>query len=589
MSTPGASSQPGVSSLRQCRLRYRSALDCPLPPLSTSHRWRNGASCPSIGYPIATAHIAESISLNQLFSRAAGRTSSPIWYALAELSNFSKISLDPGSSVPLYKQLADSVSTLIALGSMQAGQKLPPTRELAGQLGLNRTTVSAAYTLLEQSGVIKGHVGRGSFVAPRLNQSESHLRNTSAQPKDWTAILPPLESAFPPAHNVEISFASSRPAQHEFPLTAFRRLSKQVIDSPEAAEILQLGSPYGYAPLRRYLMDDAAAAGIARLGDDLMVTNGCQQALDLVARLFVSTSSPGSNGARVVLEDPGYHGMLRVFSRAGADLLPVAVDQSGMDVEALEETVRRQSPRLVVVTPSFQNPTGATLALERRRRIVSLAQRYGFVLVENDIYSELRYQGKPLPTLKELDETGNTILLRSYSKISFPGLRVGWVIAPRAVVAHLAEAKQVSDLHSDQLSQAVLLRFAESGELARHLERTRIAGAERLNAAIHALRLYLPAGAAFTRPEGGMSLWIELPAPLTAQALLSRVQERGVNFLPGRYFSARPRHERGLRISFGSLSTEEITRGIKILGQTAGEELIANAATLSFEPAPALV
>jgi 2-aminoadipate transaminase len=499
---------------------------------------------------------------------------------LALLATFAQISLDPASAVPLYKQLADSVSTLIAKGSMQVGERLPPTRELAGQLGLNRTTVSAAYSLLEQSGVIEGHVGRGSFVARPPSADQPH---TSALPKDWNTILPPLESAFTPAHHVEISFASSRPAQDEFPLPQFRTLSKEVIDSADAPEILQLGSPHGYAPLRRYLTNDAQAAGIARSGDDLMITNGCQQALDLIARLF------GSDGARVVLEDPGYHGMLRVFSRAGAELVPVAVDESGMDVDALEQIVRRQSPRLVVVTPSFQNPTGATLTLERRRRIVSLAQRYGFVLVENDIYSELRYGGKPLPTLKELDETGDTILLRSYSKVSFPGLRVGWVIAPRAVVAHLAAAKQVSDLHSDQLSQAVLLRFAESGELASHLERTRIAGAERLDAALRALARYLPPSATFTRPEGGMSLWIELPAPLTAQDLLSRVQERGVNFLPGRYFSVRSQHERGLRISFGSLSIEEITRGIQILGQTAKEQLIANTARLSFEPAAALV
>ncbi len=485
--------------------------------------------------------------------------------------------------MPLYKQLAGCFADLVSTEGLRAGERLPTTRELAGRLGLNRTTVSAAYSLLEQSGLIEGHVGRGSFVAQRPAS-----RNLPSS-KDWNALLPPLESAFPPAQPVEITFASSRPSQQEFPLDEFRRLSKQVIDSPEAAEILQLGSPHGYAPLRRYLLEQAIAAGIARSGDDLMITNGCQQALDLIARLF------GSHGSRVALEDPGYHGMLRVFSRAGADLVPIPVDQCGLDVDAFEELLRRQVPRLVVVTPSFQNPTGATLTLERRRRIVALAQRYGFVLVENDIYSELRYRGKALPTLKQLDETGRTILLRSYSKVSFPGLRVGWVIAPRTVVAHLAEAKQVSDLHSDQLSQAVLLRFAESGELVRHLERTRIAGAARLDTAIRALSRYLPPGATFTRPEGGMSLWVELPAPLTAHALLSRVEDRGVNFLPGSYFSVRSpqehhgHHARGLRISFGSLSPEEIARGIQILGQTAEEELTAHAARLNVEPAPALV
>ncbi len=147
------------------------------------------------------------------------------------------------------------------------------------------------------------------------------------------------------------------------------------------------------------------------------------------------------------------------------------------------------------------------------------------------------------------------------------------MIAPRAVITRLAEAKQITDLHSDQLSQAVLLRFAESGELARHLDRTRLAGAARLQAVLRACTRYLPQGAKFTRPEGGMNLWIELPAPVTADSLLARVQERGVNFLPGRSFSARRAHARALRISFGGLSPDEIVRGIRILGEAAAEDV----------------
>jgi 2-aminoadipate transaminase len=495
---------------------------------------------------------------------------------LADLLN---VSLNSASDIPLYKQLAEAISGLISRGSMQAGQRLPATRELAGQLGLNRTTVSAAYAVLEESGLIQGHVGRGSFVA------KPKRANAPITPSaDWDAILPPIEAGFAPSiQEAEISFANSRPAGDEFPLAQFRRLSKQVIDSADAAEILQLGSPHGYGPLRRYVLEQAAAAGIARPSDDVIITNGCQQGLDLVARLFAR------GGESVVLEDPVYHGLVRVFSRAGANIISMDIGDAGIDVDRLEEVFLQHRPRLVVLTPSFQNPTGVTIPLDRRRRIVELAQRLGVVLIENDIYSELRYRGTPLPTLKELDETGNTILLRSYSKVSFPGLRVGWAIAPRAVIGCLAEAKQISDLHSDQLSQAVLLRFAESGELAHHIERTRRAGRERLEAVLRACAAYLPPGTKFTRPEGGMSLWVELPAPLNAENLLSRVQERGVNFLPGRYFSARRTHARGLRISFGGLAPEQITRGIQILGEAARRELAASALSANFEPAAALV
>ncbi len=496
------------------------------------------------------------------------------------MADFSQIALDPSADAPIYKQLADGIRSLVDSGIIQSGEKLPATRELAGRLGLNRTTVSAAYAVLEHSGILEGHVGRGSFIA-KLAKTD-HPETT-----DWDSLLPPLESAVPAAPNVQISFASSRPAQRSFPLAQFRRLTKEVIDSPEAAQILQLGSPHGYPPLRRFLFEQATASGLARPTDDLIITNGCQQALDLLARLFFSENRGGNNG--VVLEDPVYHGLVRVFSRAGANILSIPVDAAGLDPALLEEVLQQYRPRLLVVTPSFQNPTGATLSLDRRKRIVELAQRYSVVLVENDIYSELRYQGPSLPTLKELDESGNTILLRSYSKVSFPGLRVGWVIAPRPVIAHLAEAKQLSDLHSDQLSQAVLLRFAESGELTRHLERTRTAGADRLTCVLEACARFLPAGSRFTRPTGGMSLWVELPAPLLADSLLRRASERGVDFLPGRYFSARRPHTHGLRLSFGGLTPDEILRGLEILGESARAELASFANVAPLEPVAALV
>jgi 2-aminoadipate transaminase len=491
--------------------------------------------------------------------------------------NLSHLTLDPSSETPLYKQLADAISNLIETSALEVGERLPATRELASQLGLNRTTVSAAYALLEQSRHIEGQVGRGSFVSAREKQAPSNGR-------DWDVLLPPPDTELRPLRSkIEISFASSSPGEDQLPLSQFRRIAKQVIESPEAAEILHLGSSLGYAPLRRYILKESAEAGIARSGDDLIITNGCQQALDLLARLFARP------GVTVLSEDPVYRGLLRVFARTGAELIGVPVDDAGMDPELLEAALHRHRPKVLLVTPTFQNPTGATLHMERRERIVTLAERFQCVLVESDLYSQLRYRGAELPTLKQLDQTGSTILLSSYSKIGFPGLRVGWVIAPRPVIARLAELKESTDLHSDQLAQAVLLRFAQSGELARHLDRTRRSGAERLRAAVEACARFLPAQSRYTRPEGGLNLWIELPRPLTAEAVLRRAQERGVTFLPGPYFSARRSHERSLRISFGGLVPEQITRGIQIVGESAEDELTAGAAGSDLESAAALV
>lgn len=499
------------------------------------------------------------------------------------MSPLFQLTLDPEAPLPLYRQLSDSIRSLIRSGDLQNGERLPATRELAGRLGLNRTTVSAAYAALEEAGLLAGQVGRGSFVA--VPNAGDVPAPSYPGPVDWNSFFPALERPQASAATgvVDISFASSRPPEDCFPLAEFRRLANEVVESGGISEILQLGSPYGYGPLRQYLLAQAQHAGIARSGDAVLVTNGCQQALDLLSRLLA-----GGNGS-VVVEDPVYHGLVRVLGRTECSLLSIPVDEGGMNIDALEKVLTAPGPQIVIVTPSFQNPTGATLSLERRKAIVHLTQRAGAVLVENDIYSELRYEGAALPTLKELDETGNTILLRSYSKIAFPGLRVGWVVAPRPVVARLAEAKQWADLHSDHLSQAILLRFAQSGELSRHLARTCREGKERLYAVLNACDRFLPEGSRWTRPEGGMSLWVDLPAPLEAETLLIRARERGVDFLPGTYFSSRPAHRRSLRLGFGGLPPASITRGIEILGAVAAEELAGHAANASLEPAMALV
>ncbi len=492
------------------------------------------------------------------------------------------LTLDPQDPLPLYRQLSDSIRSLIQAGDLQKGDRLPATRELADHLGLNRTTVSAAYASLEESGLLEGKVGRGSFVA--VPNGGRRAASSNPGQVDWNSFFRTTDPPPAPATAADISFASSRPPENCFPLAEFRRLANEVLESGNIAEILQLGSPYGYAPLRRYLLAQAQDAGIARSGDAVLVTNGCQQALDLLARLFAN-----SGLAPLVVEDPVYHGLVRVLGLAGCTLIPVSVEESGINMDALEKALTGEGARVVIVTPSFQNPTGATLSLERRKAIVHLAQRAGALLVENDIYSELRYEGAALPTLKELDATGNTILLRSYSKIAFPGLRVGWVVGPRPVIARLAEAKQWADLHSDHLSQAILLRFAQSGELSLHLERTRRDGKHRLGTILEACGQFLPQGSRWTRPEGGMSLWVELPAPLDAENLLARTRERGVDFLPGPYFSSRPAHRRSLRLGFGGLPPASIKRGIEILGTVAREELAGHAARASLEPAMALV
>lgn len=477
------------------------------------------------------------------------------------------LQLNPGSTTPIYQQIADALAERIQTGRMQAGERLPATRELAGQLGLNRTTISAAYALLDKAGLISGQVGRGSFVAGQQSrEGEQEARESRST----------------------IQFASSRPAADAFPLTSFRKLVREVIDSPEASDILQLGSPQGYGPLRRYLLETDRALGIAGEEGDVLVTNGCQQALDLIARAY-TTAAAATEPVTVLVEDPVYHGLIKTFRRAGARLIPIPFGPGGLDIAAAEESMVRHRPRLLVVTPDFQNPTGCSLSLGDRQRLLRAAAENGVRVVENGIYSDLRYGGDPLPAMKQLDETGRTILLRSYSKVAFPGLRVGWVTAPQDVIRRLTEEKQICDLHSDQLAQAIFLRFAQAGELGRHIEQTRRTGRQRLESLLRACNENWPEGTKWTTPEGGMCLWVELPAPLTAEDLLRRAQREGVAFLPGENFSVHETHQRGLRISFGGLAPETIERGIRILGAAARAELGWRENRFLSEPAAALV
>ena len=469
---------------------------------------------------------------------------------------------DAKSGEALYRQLYVWIRDGIEKGALKVGERIPSTREVAGLSGLNRSTISAAYELLENDGLIKSLVGKGTFVAHRPPKSVEIDTNSASE--------------------AAISFQSSRPSQHLFPLDAFRATCQEVLASPEVIDILQLGSPSGYPPLRRYLLEDAQKQGVAREDDDILITNGCQQALDLIQRVFIANDSDS-----VMIEDPVYAGVRNVFQRARVTGVPMRED--GIDLQALERFLMRDHPKLLVLTPNFQNPTGVTMPLAARSEALRLARGMGIVIVENNIYAGLRYEGESLPTIKSLDESGSTLLLGSFSKIAFPGLRVGWIIGPRRAIAQLAVAKQWCDLHTDQLSQAVLLRFAESGRLTEHHERVFAAGVKRLRAVIDACALYLPGGSYFTRPQGGMNLWVKLPDPLDAGKLLPRALKEGVSYLPGSYFAVTRSAAHCLRLSFAGLDPEKIDAGLAILGRVFAEELVHDRMRSKFESDPVLV
>src|SRR5579859_3241959 len=317
--------------------------------------------------------------------------------------------IDAQSDVPLYRQVFQQIKDSINDGRLARGARLPATRELAGLLGLNRTTVSAAYELLESEGLISGQVGRGSFVTGAPKHDNQEL--------DWRALLIPSASTPQPGSpsREAISFAASRPSELLFPMDDFRESCQEVLNGDEIASILQLGSPGGYGPLRQYLIAEARRQGVMGPGDDIIVTSGCQQALHLLQCVLAPA------GTKVAVEDPIYPGVKNLFLCAGAQLAGVRMGPDGIDLQDLARVLDQERPKLLVITPNFQNPTGATMPQPAREELLRMVRAAGVALIENDTYGDLRYEGDAIAALK----SDNTILLRSYSKIAFPGLRVG--------------------------------------------------------------------------------------------------------------------------------------------------------------------
>ena len=492
------------------------------------------------------------------------------------------LSLQPESHVPLYIQLRDQIRALVHGGDLRPGERIPASRELATQLGVHRTTVANAYAELESEGLINGHVGRGTFI-----RNDHGIRKISALPPPTSAggnlrweslfadergdeILTRLMQAAPSG---AVSFVMARPATEFFPVEELRKCSNAVWRR-EGTEILQFGASDGYPPLKQALVRMLRSEGYEAGDENLMITDGCQQALDLVCKAFLR---PGDT---VLLENPTYPGALAVFTGARARILGVPVNTDsgpgttpGVDVSAIEAVLMQNRVKMMVLTPDFHNPTGATLPVAERRRLLEIAARFQVPVIEDHIYARLRARGERVASLKQLDRSNLVIQIDSFSKIAFPGLRVGWIVAPSDVIERLRLVKQSTNLHTGHLAQSILAEYLRRGLLGRHVERTRKAYSGRLAALEHALSTHMPAGTKWTRPEGGMCVWVELPAGFDSNELSIHTRERGVVFSPGRYFYFQNPQPNTLRLGFTGVCERDIARGIATLADVLRIEM----------------
>jgi DNA-binding transcriptional MocR family regulator len=461
---------------------------------------------------------------------------------------------------PLYGHLVSLLEAAISRGDLPSGARVPPERELAQRLRISRTTVVSAYRELESRGLLRGYVGRGTFVcaAPdpdgtpfawrgkiasaALRSSDSTLRDTIRHSSDARIL----------------SLAAGEPAIDCFPTAAFHEAVNNVLKR-DAQAVWRHGPTEGQPVLR-----DAIAERYSVPPDSVLVLAGAQQGLDLLARCLVDP------GDAVVVDRPGYLGAIQSFRAAGAKL--IGWDVAAADLDELEDLLLRYRPKLIYTNPTFQNPTGVTMPIRTRRELLRLAERYRVPIVEDAAYCDLYFTEAPPPSLRELDAQNIVIHLNSFSKVLAPGLRLGWLSAAPSIVEQIAIIKQRLDPHTQNLVQFAMARLILDGSLDRHLRQLRAEHARRCSTMLAAIQRHVPAGALrFARPQGGLYLWCRLAGGLSARALLDRSLTSGVAFVAGHAFYPDPAGESELRICFSSLLPSAIDEAVARLARALAE------------------
>jgi len=363
-----------------------------------------------------------------------------------------------------------------------------------------------------------------------------------------------------------ISLAGGMPAPELFPVREFMEACRFVLEN-DAVQALQYGVTEGYPPLKQYLVDKMQRYGVPAEEENVLIVNGSQQALDLIGKVFLD---PGDT---VLTDGPTYLGALQAWQAYEARFVTVPLDENGTRVDLIEDILQRAPVKFIYCLPNFHNPAGVTMSLERRRALVDLAARYGIFIVEDDPYGELRFEGEDITPLVVLHKE-NTIYLSTFSKTLAPGIRLGWISAPARVIGRLVQAKQGADLHTSTFLQMLVNDICQRGFLRQHVRRIRQTYQERCGVMLEAIERHFPPGVDWTRPQGGLFLWVVLPQGADSMALMQAAREQKVAFIPGTAFYPDPQDGRNaLRLTFSNSSPEMIEEGIKRLGRALTQHL----------------
>lgn len=366
-----------------------------------------------------------------------------------------------------------------------------------------------------------------------------------------------------------ISFGGGLPAPDAFPFAEVDAATRRVVENFGPAA-LQYGTTEGYLPLRELLVEHMERYGIKVTPDNVLITSGSQQALDFIGKLLIN---PGDH---VLVEEPTYLGAIQAWNTYQSEYVTVPLDDDGVQIDKLEAALRT-GPKFMYILPNFHNPAGVTLSLERRRKLVELAHHYGTPIVEDDPYGQLRYEGEHVPPLVKIDAefqgnakggkpfTGNVIYLSTFSKTLAPGLRIAWIVAPGEVIKSLVQLKQGADLHTSTFCQYVAHEVAKDGFLDKHVKVIRKLYGERRLVMLEALEKNFPKSVRWTKPQGGLFLWVQLPKGGDSVEILKEALEENVAFVPGIAFSARGGGNESMRLNFSYSPPDTIREGIRRL------------------------
>ncbi|HEY8431683.1 MAG TPA: PLP-dependent aminotransferase family protein [Sandaracinaceae bacterium] len=473
--------------------------------------------------------------------------------------------VSPCDGTPLYQQIFDQIADRIRSGAFPDGFRLPPTRVLAAQLGTHRNTVVRAYAELEAAGFLASTVGRGTFVraprAPELPLTQSH---PTPRGLPWSTLVSRAARSEPlarftrmhraPTPPDAINLTRMQPPPELLPVELFRRCVDHVLRT-HGAKALAYAPKEGFRRLREAIAVDLGRLGVPATSDDILVTTGSQQGLDLIARALLDP------GDVVLTQSTTYTGALQVFAATGARIVGVPSDEHGPDLDALRRLAAHR-PKLIYLMPNHCNPTGACMSVPRREAVLEWARDAQVVVVEDDYAVDLELEPGPLPpSLRAMD--ADVVHVGTFSKRLIPALRIGYVVAPPALAPHLLALKHTTDLGSSGLSQLALAELLERGYLGAHLNKAQSVYRARRDALVGALRAHLASDVRWQRPVRGVSIWLELPPSMDPERVFDEALARRVIVGPGHAYAVDESTRPGVRLSFCWEPEERLIEGAR--------------------------